>query len=44
MPWMTKAKAGAGFSVGLGPVAGLLVNGEPEKRRFRLHFSVGQAF
>jgi outer membrane protein assembly factor BamA len=23
---------------------GLLVNGEPEKRRFRLHFSIGQAF
>ncbi len=22
----------------------LLVNGEPQKRRFRLHFSIGQAF
>jgi len=28
----------------LNPVEGLLVNGEPEKRRWRVHFSVGQAF
>ncbi|MEO7276265.1 MAG: BamA/TamA family outer membrane protein, partial [Vicinamibacterales bacterium] len=25
-------------------IPGLLVNGEPEPRRFRLHFSIGQAF
>jgi outer membrane protein insertion porin family len=36
----------ARFDVGyqLNPIEGLLVNGEPEKRRFRLHFSIGQAF
>jgi outer membrane translocation and assembly module TamA len=28
----------------LNPLEGLLVNGEPQKRRFRLHFSIGQAF
>ena len=28
----------------LNPIEGLLINGEPQKRRFRLHFSVGQAF
>jgi outer membrane protein insertion porin family/translocation and assembly module TamA len=28
----------------LNPIEGLLVNGEPEKRRFRIHFSIGQAF
>ncbi len=28
----------------LNPIEGLLVNGEPEKRRFRFHFSIGQAF
>jgi outer membrane translocation and assembly module TamA len=28
----------------LNPIEGLLVNGEPEQRRFRLHFSIGQAF
>ena len=34
------------FDIGyqLNPIDGLLVNGEPQKRRFRLHFSVGQAF
>jgi outer membrane translocation and assembly module TamA len=34
------------FDVGyqLTPIEGLLVNGEPEKRRWRLHFSIGQAF
>jgi outer membrane protein insertion porin family/translocation and assembly module TamA len=34
------------FDVGyqLNPIDGLLVNGEPQKRRFRLHFSIGQAF
>jgi outer membrane protein assembly factor BamA len=36
----------ARFDVGyqLNPIEGLLVNGEPQKRRFRLHFSIGQAF
>jgi len=28
----------------LTPLRGLLVNGEPEKRRWRIHFSIGQAF
>jgi outer membrane protein assembly complex protein YaeT len=28
----------------LNPLAGLLVNGEPQKRQFRIHFSIGQAF
>lgn len=28
----------------LNPIDGLLVNGEKEKRRFRFHFSIGQAF
>jgi outer membrane protein assembly complex protein YaeT len=28
----------------LNPVAGLLVNGKPESRTFRIHFSIGQAF
>lgn len=28
----------------LSRIPGLLVNGEPEPRRFRLHFSIGQAF
>jgi outer membrane protein insertion porin family/translocation and assembly module TamA len=28
----------------LNPVPGLLVNGEPQTRRWRLHFSIGQAF
>jgi outer membrane protein assembly complex protein YaeT len=28
----------------LNPIDGLLVNGEPEKRHYRIHFSVGQAF
>ncbi|MEP6594171.1 MAG: BamA/TamA family outer membrane protein, partial [Acidobacteriota bacterium] len=28
----------------LNPIPGLLVNGVPEARRFRFHFSVGQAF
>jgi outer membrane protein assembly complex protein YaeT len=36
----------ARFDVGyqLTPIEGLLVNGEPQKRRFRMHFSIGQAF
>ncbi len=28
----------------LNPIDGLLVNGEPQARRWRLHFSIGQAF
>jgi outer membrane translocation and assembly module TamA len=28
----------------LNPIAGLLVDGVPEARRWRLHFSIGQAF
>ena len=28
----------------LNPIPGLLVNGEPQTRRYRLHFSIGQAF
>ncbi len=28
----------------LNPIDGLLVNGELQKRRFRIHFSIGQAF
>jgi outer membrane protein insertion porin family len=28
----------------LNPIDNLLVNGEPQKRQFRLHFSIGQAF
>jgi outer membrane protein insertion porin family/translocation and assembly module TamA len=28
----------------LNPIAGLLVNGKPESRHWRLHFSIGQAF
>jgi outer membrane translocation and assembly module TamA len=34
------------FDVGwqLNPIPGLQVNGEPQTRRWRLHFSIGQAF
>jgi outer membrane protein assembly complex protein YaeT len=34
------------FDVGyqINPIPGLLVNGAPQKRRYRLHFSIGQAF
>jgi outer membrane translocation and assembly module TamA len=28
----------------LNPIPGLRVNGKPEARRWRLHFSIGQAF
>jgi outer membrane protein insertion porin family/translocation and assembly module TamA len=28
----------------LNPIPGLIVNGEPQPRRFRFHFSIGQAF
>ena len=36
----------ARFDVGyqLNPIEGLLVDGAPQKRRFRMHFSIGQAF
>jgi outer membrane protein insertion porin family/translocation and assembly module TamA len=34
------------FDVGyqLNPIPGLVVNGKPQTRRFRVHFSIGQAF
>jgi len=34
------------FDVGyqVNPIPGLLVNGEPQRRRWRIHFSIGQAF
>jgi outer membrane protein assembly factor BamA len=32
------------FGYQLNPIEGLLVNGEPQQRRWRLHFSIGQAF
>ena len=28
----------------LNPIPGLVINGEPEKRHYRIHFSIGQAF
>jgi len=34
-------RADLGFQ--LNPIPGLVVNGEPEKRHFRFHFSIGQA-
>lgn len=34
----------ADFGYQLNPIPGLLVNGQPESRRFRFHFSIGQAF
>jgi len=34
------------FDVGyqLNPIPGLVINGQPEQRRWRLHFSIGQAY
>ena len=32
------------FAYQLNPIDGLLVEGEPQKRRFRVHFSIGHAF
>lgn len=32
------------FGYQLNPIPGLLVDGEPEPRRWRMHFSIGQAF
>jgi outer membrane protein assembly complex protein YaeT len=34
----------ADFGYQLNPIPGLLVDGEPEPRRFRFHISIGQAF
>jgi outer membrane protein insertion porin family len=32
------------FGYQLNPIPGLLVNGEPQQRQWRVHFSIGQAF
>jgi outer membrane protein insertion porin family/translocation and assembly module TamA len=32
------------FGYQLNPIEGLLIDGEPQRRRWRLHFSIGQAF
>jgi outer membrane protein insertion porin family len=32
------------FGYQLNPIEGLLVNGQPQTRRWRIHFSIGQAF
>jgi hypothetical protein len=32
------------FGYQLNPIANLRVNGEPESRHWRVHFSIGQAF
>jgi outer membrane translocation and assembly module TamA len=32
------------FGVQLNPIPGLLINGKPELRKWRVHFSIGQAF
>jgi outer membrane protein assembly complex protein YaeT len=32
------------FAYQLNPIPGLLVDGKPQPRRFRIHFSIGQAF
>ena len=32
------------FGYQLNPIPGLLINGEPQQRRWRIHFSIGQAF
>ena len=32
------------FGYQLNPIPGLIVNGEPQTRRWRIHFSIGQAF
>lgn len=34
----------ADLGIQLNPIPGLLVNGKPETRHFRFHFSIGQAF
>jgi outer membrane protein insertion porin family len=32
------------LGIQLNPIPGLLINGIPEGRRWRIHFSIGQAF
>jgi outer membrane protein assembly complex protein YaeT len=32
------------FGYQLNPIPGLMINGKPEERQFRFHFSIGQAF
>ena len=32
------------FGYQLNPIPGLTVNGQPQARRWRIHFSIGQAF
>ena len=32
------------FGYQLNPIPGLIVNGVPQTRRWRIHFSIGQAF
>ena len=32
------------LGIQLNPIQGLLINGTPEGRRWRIHFSIGQAF
>ena len=32
------------LGIQLNPIQGLLINGIPEGRRWRIHFSIGQAF
>ena len=34
----------ADLGIQLNPIPGLIVNGKPEARRYRFHFSIGQAF
>jgi outer membrane translocation and assembly module TamA len=32
------------LGIQLNPISGLLINGQPERRQWRVHFSIGQAF
>ena len=32
------------LGIQLNPIQGLVINGSPERRRWRVHFSIGQAF
>jgi hypothetical protein len=32
------------LGIQLNPIAGLVIEGTPEKRKWRVHFSIGQAF
>ena len=36
------ARLDVGYQIN--PIEGLLINGEPQKRRYRIHFSIGQPF